>query len=94
MTDGVKRPIRVLIAGPLTDLVRTSPEIGQVDLVPTLKEAVELLESKAPDVFVVEIPLEEGMYPSVLRRAVKRNLGLSIVAIASRSDPQFLLQAL
>ena len=100
MLDGVKQPIRVLIAGlassfavPLTDIVLTSPDIGRVDLVPTLKEAVELLESKAPDVFVVEIPLEEGIYPSVLRRAAKRNPGLSIVAVASRSDAQFLLQA-
>ena len=100
MTDGVKRPIRVLIAGltsiftgPLTDIALTLPDIGQVDLVPTLKEAVELLESKAPDVFVVEIPLEEGIYPSVLRRAANRNLGVSIVAVASRGDAQLLLQA-
>ena len=100
MPDGVKRPIRVLIAGlassctgPLSDIVLTSPDIGQVDLVSTLKEAVELLERKAPDVFVVEIPLEDGIYPSVLRRAAKRNPGLSIVAVASRGDAQVLLQA-
>ena len=53
MPDGVKRPIKVLIAGfpssftgPLTDVALTSPDIGEVDLVTTLKEAVEKAEAE------------------------------------------------
>jgi len=100
MVTETRKPISVMVAGLTLDLYTslrniafTLPDFQRVDRVPGLKEVVEALESRRPDVVLVEMPLKGGNHSLMLREVARRNSHSGIIAVAPKEDAKLLLQS-